>query len=633
MSATSNSSTAAMMASMMSPGPANDRAIWLQRNKDYSQQIWWFIASFIVLVAVGQFSSWVASKVFSPCPVALSEKRDTEGSGASRQRRLSWGRLPLAIVNYFRVLAFRNTIDIGEKYSFTYAEVFITVGYIVALFTWEFINTTNLAGAPLDPLYWSGRAGALASSQFPLITALGTKNSLVSYITGISYDKLNFIHRMTARVVFILLWVHAGTKISLLPVANYQTIFIRVGLMAIIAYTILVIVAYRSIRARFYELFFFTHFAMVLCKSRIMLIGGYFHTKAVTPIVSYVWPSFLIWALDRLLRLFRIVYFNNYFGSCIRPLNGGDASVELLSPQFVRLRFPRPSQLKWTPGQAAFLVMPSVSTIPFEAHPFTIASVDSRYRIMGKPMERMDTTMTDEPMLAGHIPHWEELEFVINVREGFTKRLANAAEQGKKVKVFLDGPYGFSPNLRGDDTVVLVAGGSGISLALSMFLGLVSDVQKGKSRCRKVVFIWSIRDYKQLDWISRAMSEALEVAPEALDIRIRIFVTGHLREPDQAPLMNEDESSVLSGSETPTSTSMSRPLRTFTAVQITQGRPELGKLLKDEVATTIGGRMSVTVCGSQAITKSCRDALRIPFSSVLYGGPSVMLHVESFGYA
>lgn len=158
------------------------------------------------------------------------------------------------------------------------------------------------------------------------------------------------------------------------------------------------------------------------------------------------------------------------------------------------MRFPRPSQFKWTPGQAAFLIMPSVSAIPFEAHPFTIASVDSRYRLRGKSMSRIDSlaTLTD-PKDMSDAPESEELQFMINVREGFTKRLAQAAEMGQKVKVFVDGPYGFSPNLLGDDTVVLVAGalefsplvwtslihgvclvgGSGISLVLSMFLGLV----------------------------------------------------------------------------------------------------------------------------------------------------------------
>ena len=39
-----------------------------------------------------------------------------------------------------------------------------------------------------------------------------------------------------------------------------------------------------------------------------------------------------------------------------------------------------------------------------------------------------------------------------------TKRLAETAKKSKKVKVWIDGPYGFSPNLKTDDTVVFVAG-------------------------------------------------------------------------------------------------------------------------------------------------------------------------------
>lgn len=236
---------------------------------------------------------------------------------------------------------------------------------------------------------------------------------------------------------------------------------------------------------------------MLTISLSIMLIGGYAHAKQLTPLYTYIWPSFLIWALDRFIRVVRLVFYNNNFGSGRRPAASGDATVELLSPQFVRLRFPRPSQLKWTPGQAAFLIMPSVSKVPFEAHPFTIASVDSRYRLAGKPagLGSSDSTLTlsesRDPMMSRAPSDWEELEFMINVRGGFTKQLAKAAQKGEKVKVFVDGPYGFSPNLKHDDTVVLVAGrlsrryniifwisrqltgGSGISLVLAMFLGVV----------------------------------------------------------------------------------------------------------------------------------------------------------------
>ncbi|KAI0371025.1 hypothetical protein BV20DRAFT_965651 [Pilatotrama ljubarskyi] len=70
-----------------------------------------------------------------------------------------------------------------------------------------------------------------------------------------------------------------------------------------------------------------------------MLVGGYFHAKQVSTLASYIWPSFLIWAFDRLLRVFRVVYYNYHFGSSSSSQNAAEASLELLSPQFVRLRF------------------------------------------------------------------------------------------------------------------------------------------------------------------------------------------------------------------------------------------------------------------------------------------------------
>ncbi|EJF65061.1 hypothetical protein DICSQDRAFT_177735 [Dichomitus squalens LYAD-421 SS1] len=647
--------TMPMMPSMMRPPIPPDTLIWMQRNHLYPQQVWWILASFIGLVAIAQFLSWVGSKASSPCPARMA---DAEAPGGSvRQRKLQLSRLPLAIVNWWRVFAFRNTVEFGELLSITYAEAFITVGYIVALFTWEFINTTNLAGQPLDWRYYSSRAGALAVSQFPLVTVLGTKNNVLAYITGVSYDKLNYLHRMTARVNLILLWIHAGAKA--IPIS----MFIRIGLTAIVAYTIVLLLAFRPIRARFYELFFFAHFSLIL----VMLIGAYYHANQAARLGVYIYPCFLIWGLDRFLRVLRLVYFNNHLFSMTRGTgpsgmdDGLSATAVLLSPQFVRLRVTRPSHLKWTPGQAAYLIMPGVSTIPIEAHPFTIASVDTRYRLLkskskARKMERMDLSEDDSTLNSGEekeynedvLPYWEELDFLINVRDGVTKRLAERARKGGKVKVWVDGPYGFSPNLRNDDVVVLVAGGSGVSLAISMFLGVVSDVQNMKARTQKVVFIWSIRDSKQLEWITRSLLNALELAPSGLEIVVRIFITGHQKS-DQMPLMMnrddmppmstgdmqraDDGDSMYSPQDTPTAMNMPRELKDFSSVHLTPGRPELGSLLRHEVQNASGGRLSVTVCGGPAIAKTCREALKFPPSSVLYGGPSVVLHIEAFGYA
>ncbi|TBU43175.1 ferric reductase NAD binding domain-containing protein [Dichomitus squalens] len=612
--------------------PNPDRALRIARNHAYAHQIWWLIASFIALIIIFQFLSWAVSKYYSRNTPKGKKPADAE-AGASpipSPRRFSLRNIPTAIINVYRVVAFRWTLEIGQSYTLNFAEVFITVAYIVALFTWEFVNTTDTQGQKLDISYWGSRAGSLAVTQTPLITALGTKNNVISYITGISYDKLNYIHRMTARVVFVLLWVHGGAKLSHSVPEEFDEWFIRIGLTAIIAFSILILVSLRPIRAEAYEVFYFTHFFMVLYV--IFLLGGYFHAKKVD-FATYVWPSFLIWALDRFIRVARVVYYNHlYFGFSSKS-DRLDASVELLSPHFVRLHISRPPHFNWTPGQTAFLVMPTVSGNPLEAHPFTIASVDSHYQLT--TAEKPDLEKKASSDAVDIAPYWKELVFLINVREGFTKRLAAIAQKGEKVKVLIDGPYGFSPNLDNDDTVVLVAGGSGVTFTLSTFLGVLSHVQNKKSKCRRIVWVWTIREADHIEWVSKALSKALELAPSDLEISIRIYVTGRSASNEtalrQVKSWNEDDS--IHSSEG-TTVGKSRPpsLLNFPAVQVNQGRPDIPALLHDEVDATTG-RISVTVCGSQGIARACRKALRVPISTGLNGGPSVVLHVESFGYA
>ena len=50
---------------------------------------------------------------------------------------------------------------------------------------------------------------------------------------------------------------------SLLP-AVFRTRFIQLGLAALIGFSIVIIFAFRPIRARFYELFFYAHFSLIL---------------------------------------------------------------------------------------------------------------------------------------------------------------------------------------------------------------------------------------------------------------------------------------------------------------------------------------------------------------------------------
>ncbi|KAI0635361.1 iron reductase [Trametes polyzona] len=620
-------------AQVLSARAANpDKPIRTGRNRAYPHQLWWFLASFIAFVALCQFFSWVATKITATRSSRAPQVQGIE-DGVRSTKHVSWRRLPLALVNTFRVIAFRWTLNIGDSFTLTFAETAIVGGYFIALYIWCFINSehrsTDLAGDKLNQSYWENRIGVLGASQLPLITALGTKNNALSFITGVSYDRLKFIHRMMARSVFILLWAHGIARLTHLDASQYPPWFVPLGILAMSFFTLLLLVSIRPIRARFYELFYYVHVLSVL----VILLAGFFHADD-QKFGFYVWPCFIVWGLDRVIRLARLVFYNHLYFGFSKSSGQLDASLELLSPHLVRLHLKRPPHFRWTPGQTAFLSMPAVSKFPIESHPFTIASVDARYALndtrTGRSADAEKNGAEDD---ADATLYWNELVFLVHVREGYTRRLADNAATGRKVKVLVDGPYGFSPDLDSDDTVVLVAGSSGVSFTLSTFLGVLSHVKSGKSICRKVVFIWCIRDPTHIEWVSAALSRALELASSDLDISVRIFVTapgGHSIAREGS--WNEDESVHSSEGTSPVAKTRPSSLLDFPTVQIAQGRPDLAVLLHEQVETNTG-RLSVTVCGSQGIARACRRALRIPLSSVLKGGPSVVLHVESFGYA
>lgn len=612
---------------------ATDKSLRSGRTDLYPVQAWYCIALFIFIIAIFQWISFFHSK-FAASP----HSSDPEHASVHHPHRFSWRRVPVGLVNAYRVVSFRWTLQFGMTYTLNMAEVFVTVSYIVFLFVWTFINTTDLEGDALNVGYWCNRSGMLAASQFPLITALGTKNNIISFITRISYDKLNYVHRMISRVVFVLLLVHVGGEV--VRHAPFQPYIVKPwliwGLISVIALTVLCIVSLRPIRAQAYELFFYVHFAM----ASTFLVGAYFHTQEFSD-TFWIYPCFVIWGLDRLIRCIRLVVFNHsYFG--FKSGSTMDATAELLSDDFVRLRFHRPSHFHWTPGQTAYLIMPSVSRLPFEAHPFTIASFNSTlFDVPATPTSEKSTAtcITDQNIGSG-APFWKELVFFINVREGFTARLREAALKGDKVKVFVDGPYGPSPNLGSYDTSVLVAGGSGVSYTLPVLLDIIERVRNGQTNCRRVVFIWSIRNVDHIHWIDQVLIRALRLAPPSVSISIHIHVTGAPAtvetlprscgvkdepevEPEDSPLELQDRKAmeISSGS-----------LFAIDSVKVVYERADLRVLLGDEVRAATG-RMSVSVCGSQSMARSVRGALQFSPMSVANGGPSVTLYIESFGYA
>jgi hypothetical protein len=47
-----------------------------------------------------------------------------------------------------------------------------------------------------------------AFAQLPIIIALAGKNNLISFLTGVPYQELNYLHRASGRLCLLCSWIH-----------------------------------------------------------------------------------------------------------------------------------------------------------------------------------------------------------------------------------------------------------------------------------------------------------------------------------------------------------------------------------------------------------------------------------------
>ncbi|EKM76674.1 hypothetical protein AGABI1DRAFT_78091 [Agaricus bisporus var. burnettii JB137-S8] len=570
-----------------------------ERNDKYPLQVWYFLVCFIFLVSV---INWI-DIAFAYVRAKRQRRRLAQTSSTSLSLRGSIDllRLPLALTDTFRALSFRWTIPIGRSYSLNIMQVLLSATYIVILFAWSLINRKSNVKVKRVPDDWADLSGRIAAIQLPLIVGLGMKNNLISCLTGVSFEKLNYLHRMTSRVMMVLVWLHSGTrvhKVITLP-------GIRAGVLAAAALTLLCIVWVRPIRGKAYELFLVTHLLLAL----IIVLSAYFHAKR-REVAQFVWPAMALWALDRFIRMCRLAisFFAKKHESG-RKISS-EPKVEILPGHLIRLTTPTPKFFHWRPGQTAYLILPQISRTPFEGHPFTISTIDTKSS------------------------HNSELKFLIQSRKGFTRRLHNSDISKSIGTVLIDGPYSSPPRLVGYDSVLLIAGGSGVSFTLPLLLDLLERSKSGMA-CRRLTFVWTVRQLEHIVWIEDDLLGALKDIPPNLSLNIHIFAASNQNDIEEDPEKLDDTGSTAekeNGTESGIHEGYhgSHRILSLPMIKVHQERADLPTFIKNEVAQA-HDCMSVNVCGSEKLNSAVRESIRTPrMVDILRGGPTISLHVESF---
>ena len=338
------------------------------------------------------------------------------------------------------------------------------------------------------------------------------------------------------------------------------------------------------IRHAFYETFLHLHIALVAVAFAFLWI----HLDGM-PAQNFLLVAVIFWCLEvciffttahisdkanflkRTARLVRLLYRN-----CGRKST--TALVEALPGDALRvtLNLARP----WTfePGQHIYLYIPAVGW--WMSHPFSVAWSESQEVITdekGIPMTRQDALGTQKTTLS----------LLIRRRTGFTDKLfmraQNATDSRVTLRAFAEGPYGSIHSMDSYGTVLLVAGGVGITHQVPFVRQLVQGYAEGTVAARRVTLVWIIQSPEHLEWIRPWMTSILGMDRRREVLRIMLFIT-----------RPRNTKEIQSPSAT---------------VQMFPGRPNIDTLVGMEVENQVGA-MGVLACGNGSLSDDVRRVCR-----------------------
>lgn len=382
-----------------------------------------------------------------------------------------------------------------------------------------------------QPLYYTSisygspplaiRAGMIAVAMMPWIIALSMKANLISVITGMGHERLNVLHRWAAYIMLFLSLVHT-LPFYITPVWDktnlntFKSLFSTgyypygSGWAALAPLLVLIIHSLPFIRKMAYELFVVAHVPL-----SIVFLGMLFwHCHNYLTSWNYLWATTAIWLASYLTRLFYLNWANPFRMSW---LIGDAAAVTILPENAVKVTVA--TKVKWKPGQYVYLRMPGISV--FENHPFTIASLCS------------EDFESDYQQGDGG---YRDMTIVFRPFGGFTRKVLDSAVQNEEkgtekiYRAFIDGPYGgMRRDIASFDTVILFAGGSGITAIVSQLLDLIKKMRDSKAVTKRVHLVWALKRPDTMEWFKEEIRICREFAPPE-SVHCQFFITAAKRQ-------------------------------------------------------------------------------------------------------
>lgn len=465
---------------------------------------------------------------------------------------------------------------------------------LLLLSYWAIILAFLTNGAIVNDAYYYERIGFRAAwisvTQVPLIYLLAMKVNIIGNLSGVSYERLNWIHRWVSRTLLVTVTVHGGfflrewVRADFVQLELWMMPMVKYGMGA---WGILVWTFFSSlvpIRRFAYELFILQH----LTAAGVFLWLLYVHVPSYA--VYNVWLSIGVVLLDRVARISWLLYQNTNRSSTLsRDISirmGYDADLSAVSEDITLVTI-RGVTTTWKAGQHFYLSFPRIS--PFQSHPFTVSNIP--------PLDQ------ERPINA---------EFVIRAHSGFTKKLyqhALLASPGSPNlrKAFISGPFGILPHWNAFETLVLISAGTGASFTLP----ILESVLNNPCCVQRVDFLLLVRTKDEASYYANRLKKALDSANGAVvSLQVQIAATA---EPEES--CYETKASVSS------------------SILHSTGRPNLPDYIRSAVEES-GGETSVAVCGGKSLTASVRNIVAyLSDDRAVHkgtGAQGIHLHVEEY---
>lgn len=430
-----------------------------------------------------------------------------------------------------------------------------------------------------------GRTGHLAVvNMVPLILLAGRNNPLIPLLR-VSFDTYNLFHRWIGRIVVIEAIAHtiawganevAAKGSQGLTTSLSASPFLQYGTLSTVAMIIILLQSPSAIRHAFYETFLHIHQLLAFT----VILGVYVHAhKGKLPQRPYVGWMIALWVIERSARFIRLVYRNISLRGCTK------VTVEALPGGACRVSFEVRRPWQHVPGSHVYVYLPTISL--WMSHPFSIAWCDERPTpYLTLEDEKLPTTQSD---LDCPLPTRTAttISLVMSKRTGMTAKLFEKAAASPTgiitIPGAVEGPYGGLESLHSYGTVLLFAGGVGITHQISHVRDLVMGYNDGIVATQKVILVWSVRSTETLEWVRPWMDEILAMPNRRVVLKVLLFIT----QPRSAR-------EVVSRSET---------------VQMFPGRSDPKFIIEREMINRVGA-MAVTVCGPGTFADEVRAAVR-----------------------